>query len=381
MDNNENNINNEDNKIDNKENNNLDNKESSVSEDNSINIEGSDKKPKSEKHKKNKKKKKKMNLIGLNMILLVVIIIVFAASALKLGLWNIGEKVTSDSTTDSTEYNVEILDQVFLPQTSDTEGHEDDGVETILFLGNDAIADDTSDTGIAGKIAAKTGATVYTAAFPSSTVAIKNSTFDPTYPLDMFSFFYLSQFIAQDDFSTLQQQASLMDDDKYVTAADTLAGIDFNSIDKLVIMYDAQDYINGTTCYDPDNDVNPQTYTGAYDYGIKAIHEKYPFIRIIVMSHTFALTTDSNGNVLDADREDLGNGQLSTYLIKLIDVCEDCGVTFIDNYYGTIDADNYEDYLVDNTHLNDAAREHIANHFVSVVFPEAVSASDSSSTG
>lgn len=326
--------------------------------------------PGADRKKRHSRRKKSETLVMLNIGLLVAIALVIVFSVFKLLKWNQGQKVEIDANASSSAYDVEVLDQVFLQPDSDLAGHKDDGKETILCLGNDPFSDDTSDTGMAGMIAKKTGATVYNAAFPSSTVAIKNATFDSSYPIDMYSFFYVSQFIAKGDFSAMEQLAPTMGNDQYVKSVDTLKSIDFNNVDMIVVMYDGQDYLNGNTCYDPNNDVNPQTYAGAYDSGLKAIHKKYPFIRLVVMSLTYCLAYDSNGKMIDADNEDLGDGKLSTYLIKLIDVCEDVGVTMEDNYYGTIDADNYKEYLTDNIHLNEKARDYITDHLVKLVFSD-----------
>ena len=324
------------------------------------------------------KRKKTEIFVIANVVLLLAIVLIALFSVFKLMKWNKGQKVVLDPNASSSAYDVEVLDQVFLQPESDLEGHKDDGKETILCLGNDPFSDDTTDSGMTGMIAQKTGATVYNAAFPSSTVAIKNATFDNSYPIDMYSFFYVSQFIAKNDFSAMEQLAPTMENDQYVKSVDTLKSVDFNNVDMIVIMYDGQDYLNGNTCYDPNNDANPQTYSGAYDSGIKAIHKKYPFIRIVVMSLTYCLAYDKDGKMIDADNEDLGDGKLSTYLVKLIDVCEDCGVTMIDNYYGTIDADNYKDYLTDNIHLNKKARDYITSHFMKVVFSDSSSGSSAS---
>ena len=43
------------------------------------------------------------------------------------------------------------------------------------------------------------------------------------------------------------------------------------------------------------------------------------------------------------------------------------GVTFIDNYCGTITEDNYDRYLEDNIHLNDDGRELLAERIQNVL--------------
>ena len=64
---------------------------------------------------------------------------------------------------------------------------------------------------------------------------------------------------------------------------------------------------------------------------------------------------------------DLGNGTLSHYLQLQLDVCMDYGVSFIDNYYGTINEDNYHDYMYDYIHLNDEGRRLVASRISRVI--------------
>ena len=67
---------------------------------------------------------------------------------------------------------------------------------------------------------------------------------------------------------------------------------------------------------------------------------------------------------------DLGNGTLSHYLQKELDIASDCGVSFIDNFYGSINEDNCQEYMKDYIHFNDAGRQLLADRFVQCIFPE-----------
>jgi lysophospholipase L1-like esterase len=88
------------------------------------------------------------------------------------------------------------------------------------------------------------------------------------------------------------------------------------------------------------------------------------------MSHTFCHTINEEGNFENGDRVDLGNGTLSHYLQKELDATSDCGVSFIDNFYGSVNEDNYLDYMTDYIHFNDAGRELLADRFVACIYPE-----------
>ncbi len=305
--------------------------------------------------------------IWAHLIVLGLIVGVVAFVAFKLNAWNKGFTIdTSD--VDASEYDVEILDQIFVLTSDKLEGHEDDGEETILVLGNDSVTYDSSETGICGQIANKTGANVIGAGFPASTVALKNADYSEDYQLDLFSFSNVADSICSGDFSAMSSAAGNFTDSSYAKNTKTLEETDFNKIDTLVIYYDASDYINLRPGMNPNNGGDPVTYMGALSSGIKAIQEKYPFIRIVCMSFTFCYAYDSDGVLKNGDRVDFGNGKLTTYLQHMIDTCGDTGVSFIDNYYGTIDEGNSSEYLLDNIHVNQACNEHIASHFAEAIY-------------
>ncbi len=303
----------------------------------------------------------------INFVILAVIVIVIAYVVIRLSIWNKGRTVdTSD--IDASEFEVEMLDQIFILPADKLEGHEKDDVETILVLGNDAITYDFSEEGICGQIAKKTGANVISGGFPGSTIALKNAEFQDDYVLDKFSFYNVANAIANENFDDIEPYTAGFEDLSYVNNLSSLKNLDFNKVDTIVIYYDATDYINLRPGMNPNDKGDPMTYMGALSSGIKAIQEKYPFIRIVCMSFTFCYAYDTDGALKNGDRVDFGNGKLTTYLQHMIDTCGDTGVSFVDNYYGTIDEGNSSDYLLDNIHVNKACNEHIAAHFAKAIY-------------
>ena len=226
--------------------------------------------------------------------------------------------------------------------------HEDDGKETILFLGNDILTYYSDENGIVEKIGNKLGANCINAGFPASTVALKNAQYSEDYPLDAFSFYNVAKSISEQDFSQMNDVAyNSFTDSNYYMHTDVLQNLDMNTVDTLVIFYDAQDYISMRIGMNPDNDSDPITYSGALNAGIKMIQEKYPFIRIVCMSFPMCYAYDSSGALVNGDMYDFGNGRLTTYLQFMIDVSGATGVSFVDNYYGTIHEDNSSEWLLD----------------------------------
>jgi len=301
--------------------------------------------------------------------ILGTIALIIGASAWALYRWNTGEKITFTKTDDMSQYETERLDNVFYLTSEDLEGHVDDGVNTILCLGNDAFTYNSGDKGLASRIAALTDSTVYNAAFPLSCVSLRTATYDSSYPMDLFSFYNVTQAMVSGDFSDMEAAAAAMDDSTYSQSVDVLQNIDMDSVDMIVIMYDAQDYLNQRAGRDFNDADNPITFMGAYHAGLTALREAFPYIRIVVMSHTLCYAYTSEG-VVSGDTYDFGNGALPTYLQHIIDTCEELGVTFVDNYYGTVDESNSSELLVDTIHLSDDCVELIAEHFKELLFGE-----------
>ena len=295
-----------------------------------------------------------------------VIIVVVLFSVYKLVRWNMGTVKTEGVTGES--YEVEVLDQIFLMPPDKKALAVDDGKETILMLGNDVLTYYKDENGFAQQVEKKLGATVINAGFPASTVALKTAGAED--PIDTFSFYNVSNCIVNGDYSGLIESARKFEDSTYDNSAIALSELDMNTVDTLVIFYDAQDYISLRIGMNPDNDSDPVTYSGALNAGIKAIQEKYPFIRIVCMSFPMCYAYDNTGALVSGDRYDFGNGRLTTYLQFMIDVSGSTGVSFVDNYYGTIHEDNSSEWLLDNIHVNADCNAFMADHFIRVIYPE-----------
>ena len=319
--------------------------------------------------KENNENKFQQIPIWVHIILIAIIVGVLAFSGFKLWRWNQGTAKTEGVTGES--YEVEVLDQIFLLSEDKKAGHEEDGTETILFLGNDSLTYDTSETGVTSQVQSKlAGSNCINAGFPASTVALKNAEYTDDYALDAFSFYNVARCIYDEDFDQLIEKSTLFEDSRYDKSAETLRDLDFNTVDTLVIFYNAQDYLNLRVGMNPDNDSDPVTFSGALNAGIKLIQEKYPFIRIVCMSFPMCYAYDSSGQLVSGDRYDFGNGKLTTYLQFMIDVSGATGVSFVDNYYGTIHEDNSSTWLLDNVHVNADCNAYMADHFVRVIYPD-----------
>ena len=315
-------------------------------------------------------KKEKQFRLNIHLILLAVIVLIVIFCAVKLYIWNKGVPSDYDPNRQTTDFDTEAMDYIIPLAPDKLEGREDDGVTTILCLGDDPFSLDQGSGGLAEQIAAKTGATVYNGSFTGTTMAVQFEDYNDGYILDAFAFVNVAKSLASGNFDLMRTAASYSFDQAFPQTVSTLESIDMNTLDMICIMYDGSDYINKRPCEDPNHPNNPQTYTGALRSGIQAIQEAWPHIRIVVMSHTFCHNVNAEGNFENGDRVDLGHGTLSHYLQKELDTTSELGVSFIDNFYGSINEDNYLNYMTDYIHFNDAGRELLATRFAECIFPK-----------
>lgn len=314
----------------------------------------------------NGKQQKEQHRLNWNILLLAAILILAATAVIRLIIWNIGTKSDFDPDNIAEGYDVEALDTIIPLSESKLEGHEDDGITTILCLGNNPLTDETGEKGFVSLLSSKTNAVVYSGGFPESTIGTKYSVYNEGYPKDNFNLPYVAQSICTGDFSRLEAAAAEQGG-IYMDSVEVLKSIDYSKVDMIAFVYDGLDYLEGIPSDNPNDPYELSAYTGGLRSAIESIQEAYPYIRIVVMSHTYAHCIDANGNYQNGGSTDLGNGALPHYLLKEIDVTISCGISIIDNFYGSINEDNYREYMSDYIHLNDAGRELLTDRLAEFV--------------
>ncbi len=305
-----------------------------------------------------------------HLVLIGVIVLMLFYGLIRLILWNIGQDSGYDPNADSTEYETEALDYIQPLDRKLLEGREDDGITTILCLGNDPFSDERGPEGLAELIASKCDATVYNCAFPSSCISMKYQEYSDSYPLDALSLYLVTASLCGGDYALMEHAVNQLTQgqDAAVAALDTLKNVDFAKVDMLVMMYDLNDYRDGRSLVDLNNDINLLTWAGALNASIQQIQQAYPHIRIVLLSPSYGSYEDENGNLIDGDKTNLGNGVLPDYVQYEVDTAMANGVSILDNYYGTITQSAAEECLVDGYRLNRTGRERIAARFAKAIF-------------
>ena len=248
----------------------------------------------------------------------------------------------------------------------------DDGVTTIVAFGNGPFADDKGQKGsLEDIIEDKTGAVIHNFAISGSYLADESGWLGPDDedPMDSFSLYWMAAAFCMrnavvDTYEAIFEKHADTISQETIDTFHAMMELDFNTVDVIVLMYDASDYLAGHKMYDDFDHTDIHSFTGNMEAGIELIQETYPHIRIIVMSPTYAFAINEQGEYVSSDQYRYGQDVLSTYVIKLIESAYHRQVTIIDHLYGTIAEDNAHEYLSDNLHLNAAGRELVADRFI-----------------
>lgn len=314
---------------------------------------------------------KKNFKINAHVILLIAIVLIFFIALIRLLIWNRGHDSEYDPNEDTSQFDVETEDYIVYVDPTLLENREDDGITTILCLGNEPFSSERGENGIAAQLEQALDATVYNCSFNNTTLSAKNTAYDTNYVQDAFSLYWLTRTLTLQDFTLLDNSidAFLKEDAKAAETLALLKEVDLEKVDILTIMYDGTDYLEDriiTSPYDL-NDIG--TCTGSLGQALDLLTESYPHIRIVVLSPTFACMPDENGDYQlgSTTRTKQNEYVLSDYMIAYKNVAAERGVTFIDHYNGTITEGNYKEYLSDYILLNDKGRKAVADRIIKLL--------------
>lgn len=312
--------------------------------------------------------KKKKFRINLHVIFAIAVVVILGIIISK--FWGFGRTITrEDIEAIPVPENPELADfDYIVPVMGEDDGTfpEDDGVTTVVCLGNNPFSDDRdSEDNLCNLFAKETGATVYNCSIPGSYMSSYNDTFLPNdYPMDAFSLYWLTTVFTIDNDVIVEQAYEAMGEvpEDIKESVDLLQSIDFRSVDAIFIMYDASDYLDGRDMYSDDNFTDPTQFTGAMAASVELIEREFPWIRIIVLSPSYAYAVEDDGTYVSSEKKIYNNQHyLSTYVNKQLEAAYRLEISFVNNLFVTITEDTADDYLVDNLHLNAAGRKLIAD--------------------
>ena len=300
-----------------------------------------------------------------HIIFFAVVLCLFVFAIVRLVVWNRGVDSGYDPNEDTSEFDTEPMDYIQPLNSAQLEGKPDDGVTTIFCFGNSTFADNGDNNQLAKAIGERFNATVINCGFPNSYQSVKFVEEGSSFPENGLSLYPVTNALLTGDFSEVDAAAAESSDEA-VAKADYLKTVDLSTADMIVIMYDLHDYVDHRPVYDPGDTDNLLTFAGSLEASVKQIQAKYPYIRIVVLSIPASGKTIDDFYV-DGDIHDLGNGTLTDYLGYEANIATSCGISFIDTYFGVINIDNRDEYLVDDYHLNEAGCNVIADRMKELI--------------
>lgn len=183
--------------------------------------------------------------------------------------------------------------------------------------------------GISGRIAYKTGATVYNCGLSGSTYTLRNIASSAGY--NPFALCSLADAIASGDFSA--QETALSEEQKpdqapVVTAL--LEGLDFSAIDYVTIALGTNDFGSSMPLDNENNPKDKTTVCGSLRHSIETLLTAYPKALIVILS-TIYRASISGGVWADRGANSLGL-TLQDYNDALKGVADEYHLKFIDNF-------------------------------------------------
>lgn len=311
----------------------------------------------------------KRRRINLNLVLLAAILAVALFCVVRIMLWNRGVKISFDPNEDTSQYDTEPMDSILPMDPKNLEGHEDDGRTTILFLGNSPLMAG----GESGSIADITVSTLNSkgrdaeaicAPISFSTLSCVNDRYDPSsYADDAVALPNLVDSLVSGDFSI--QKTDLEENHADSTSSgenlEKLSTVDMDKVDVLCLFYDGNDYFYGRQLI---SNGERDSVEAALNYSLGKFQENYPWIRIILMTPYYRPGVDPEGNTFDPDTTVLNIEALPMYVLQEVKTGANRSISVVDNYYGSINGSNYQEYLDGENNLTEKGVEKLASRFV-----------------
>lgn len=217
----------------------------------------------------------------------------------------------------------------------------------VVVFGDSIIGMTRDQTSVPAYAAAYTGAKVYNAGFGGCRMSVH-----PSSGYAAFSMWALAEAVATGTWTTQDAQAS-SGQDYFTEQLSTLKGIDFSSVDAVVIHYGTNDFAANVTIDDATDDAKTATVCGALRYSIRKLLTAYPKLKIYISLPLYRMW---DGVGAETHTNSLGK-KLSEYNAAIKAVAAEFNLPVIDGY-GRLGINSLNDsaYSTDGTHLSDHGR-------------------------
>lgn len=318
-------------------------------------------------------KEKKPFKINHHIIFAVLALVIIAIMIWRLNEWN-HRTVVIDNDVEPGSFDMECQDIYVYPDPDAMAARKDDGVTKILVIGDSILTNNGKKNSILNELEKKLDAEIYPVTTDTGRLTAQlPEQFGPKDVKDAFSLYRISRFVALRDVGDLFSNLNAYPEELYVKnvkaraneCTNSLAVLDMQECDIILIMYSFKDYYEGVTPLDV-VEGNVSSYYGSVSRSIDMIQKAYPHINIIVASPYPTYLKDEKGNIELTSVKDLGQGNVSAYLNLLYYAATKYCVSYIDNYFYVINENNIEEYVTDD-YLTDKGLELVSDHIASFI--------------
>ena len=248
--------------------------------------------------------------------------------------------------------------------------------EVILVFGNDPFSEDCGENGsLSAMVEEASGARVINCAITGSCIGMQEPAFDiARSPMNLFSPYYLACLACSDDMNYERELSQAKDalGDTFPLNGEMvlkmLSDLDIETVDVIVFFYDGSDYLqNVPTGLKDDEYTDPFcSYLGSFTATIELFRKAAPSARIIVLSAPYMFRVGKNNTWEPCEDNPNRLGvDLSSYVLGQYKICaETYDITFVDNYYASVNIENGRDYLVDGRILNEEGKQLICDRLM-----------------
>lgn len=229
----------------------------------------------------------------------------------------------------------------------------------IVMLGDSVLGNTWGEVSVDTVLAKRLGKTVFNGAFGGSNMSVSTEWLWGSLSGMEWCMVKLAEAIAYEDWKSQEAAMHYADSfrdvnlqvlDYFGERMEQLMQIDFSKAEILIIEHGTNDYNSGKRLDNPKDLYDVTTFGGGLRYSLRLLREKYPDLRIVLVSPIYcALGTGENNQCYQVS---YGEGStLDAYVELEKQIAKELGVEWIDAYHRSgIWEDNAERYLRDGLH-------------------------------
>lgn len=150
--------------------------------------------------------------------------------------------------------------------------------------------------------------------------------------------------------------------DYFEETMERLSNVDFSQVKLLVIEHGSNDYNAGIAVDNPDDKYDVSTFGGALRKTLTLLQEKYPDMRILIVSPIYCALGENNTKKC-YDTKYGNGGFLQEYVSLEKEIAAEFEVEWLDAYHESgIWEENASEYMMDNLHPNAKGQELLSDY-------------------